>query len=195
MFLIATAGCGIPPLRSSAAVAVAGGEDVSTATEAQLGTAVHAFGATPELHRRAVDVSVGAFAAYDKRDAIAPDKRWLVGPTTAVEGYPVRIDDGASLVRVVVGAEVRTLYSPGYDAWGPFLAHRLGIETIDYLNGCGASASSSGIGLACWEGEGGFGAFADVAVGSLEGKLRYSVGLGVEFRSPYALVFAIPFPK
>lgn len=168
---------------------------MSTAPEAQLGVAAHPLATSPELRRRPVDVSLGGFASYDKRDGIATDKRWLVGPTTAVEGYPVRIDDGASLVRVVVGAEIRTLYSPGDDAWGPFVAHRLGIETVEYLTGCGASASSGGVGFACWEGEGGFGAFADFAVGSLEGKPRYAIGIGVEFRSPYALVFAIPFPQ
>lgn len=189
-----SAGCGIPPLRTSAAIAVADGEDASKAAEAQLSVAAHPFGVVPSMHRRHVDVSVGAFAAYDKRDALIPDKRWLVGPTTAVEGYPARFESGASTARVVVGAEVRTLYSPGEDAWAPFLAHRIGIESIEYTTGCGGSASSSGIGVACWDGQGGFGVFTDLAVGVLEGKARYSLGLGVEFRSPYALVFGIPFP-
>lgn len=192
---LALAGClGIPPMKVVGGGGFSG-KGASVVPAAHMGANLRPLAFDPALRDRRVDVTVGAFAEYADRGQDAFEQRLLAGPTTGVEGYPVTWPTPDTVGRLAIGGELRALYQPGVDSWGPFIAARIGVETAAYVEGCKLGSSKGGLYVGCAAGEGGIGVFAEVYQGLLDGALRYGGVLIVELRIPSGFVGGLPFPR
>jgi hypothetical protein len=190
-------GCvGIPPLRTAGQFGVSGSATDRQAPTVQGDMSFRPLGLFPQLGDRKVDVGVGGTIHYAARGEDARGQvTWLYGPAASIEVFPyVDEIDGGGYFRFVTGADVKTLYRPDLDAWGPFMAPKVGVEITAWDEGCGTEVSSSGIFWGCYSGEIGIGAYADGQVGVIEGNIHYSAGLSIALRTPGGLVGGIPFP-
>jgi len=191
----ALAGCvAFPPMRVGAGGGFTG-QGAAVAPAAHLVANARPLALVSSLRDRSFDVSVGAFAQYESREELPYEHRFLAGPTTGVEGYPVRWPSADSVGRFVVGGELRALYHPASNSWGGFVVERVGMEIASYVEGCEVGGSSGGFGIGCGAGEGGIGIFAEVSEGYFDGSFRYSGVILVEVRIPAGFAGGIPFPK
>lgn len=191
----ATAGtaCGIPPLRTAGHFGVSGSATDGAAPTLQADVSLRPLGLFPELGNRKVDVGVGVTTQYASRDEYG-GTNWLYGPTASIEVFPFVDTAGSGYVRFVTGTDLKTLYRPEVDAWGPAVAPRVGLEFARWEQGCGSDFTDDGFMMGCWTGEVGVGAYADGQVAVIEGNIHYSAGLSIAVRTPGAIVAGIPFP-
>jgi hypothetical protein len=198
---LALSGCaGLPPTRTAGGLAASGFAREQVALTGEGSISVRPFSAFKALAKRRAEFGVGVYGLYAGRsERDEPDvtrATWLVGPTATVEAYPIMQVNPweGDVVRMVVGAEARTLYNAQQDAWGPFLSPRVGIEFASWVEGCEAQGSAQGIGVGCGVGETGIGVFAEGQAGVIQEDVHYSIGLSVAVRTPAAVVGGIPFP-
>ena len=198
---LALIGCaGLPPTRTAGGIAASGTARERAALTGEGSISVRPLSAFKALATRRAEFGVGVYGLYAGRsegqEPEATRVTWLVGPTATVEGYPIlQVDPWeGDVLRMVVGAEARTLYNAQQDAWGPFLSPRVGIEFASWVQGCEAQGSAQGIGVGCGVGEAGIGIFAEGQAGVIQEDVHYSIGLSVAVRAPAAVVGGIPFP-
>jgi hypothetical protein len=191
---LGTACIGVPPLRTAGQFGVSGSATDSPESTLQADVSLRPLGLFPELGDRKVDVGVGVSTQYASREDARDETTWLYGPTASIEVFPYVEASGSSYVRFVTGADVKTLYRPDIDAWGPAVAPKVGVELARWEEGCGSEFTDDGFVMGCWTGELGIGAYADGQVAVIEGNIHYSAGLSIAVRTPGGIVGGIPFP-
>jgi hypothetical protein len=67
-------------------------------------------------------------------------------------------------------------------------------EIAEWLDGCGSSVDSSGIGAGCFYGQGGLGIMGELTVGEIDDRFIWNLGFSITIRIPSGIAFGIPFP-
>lgn len=142
----------------------------------------------PTMQNRPFDPGIGVtymVAPHEHRDA-----DWQVGPTLGADAYPAAYVDGDFRARFVIGGELRALYQDlanSRASWGFGTAARLGVELVEWVDGCGDSSGHRSFAFACGAGEGGGGFYAEGGLGYFGEGVSYALSLAVEFRLPGAV--------
>jgi hypothetical protein len=185
---LVSAGCfGLPPSEWSATIAAERTQREQMVPMAQVRGVIKPLGVVDSLRDRRFDVGVGFHADLGEHSL-------QYGPSASAGAFPYLEGGEGTRARLYVGGEVRALRDQGSKVWGPVLATQVAFEVTGYGPDCDTS-TSGGFTAACWYGENGIGVFADGGVGTMDGRVIASVGVGVTFRSPAVFGIYIPIPK
>jgi hypothetical protein len=153
-----------------------------------VGARVRPLAFAPTMQNRPFDPGIGVaymVAPHEHRDA-----DWQVGPTLGADAYPGAYVDGDFRARFVIGGELRALYqdlATTRASWGFGTAARIGLELVEWVDGCRDSSDSHSFAFACGAGEGGGGFYAEGGLGYFGDGVSYALSLTLEFRIPGAV--------